>query len=161
MFARIVYRGAACVYGRVLPRTIYSPFKTSRSEHKYGFRADIRIVRSVIAYTLPASTPPGRLPSRSRARQSFQRTVGQVSAQRAHTTPLNGMLPGYHPLPRLPAQVRAQLAKQLGAASRHAQPARLCVHRRNIGCRGRGQICSDLPGATTGRQIHLNPTLAL
>ena len=43
------------------------------------------------------------------------------------TTPMHGTLPGYHPLPRLPAQVRAQLAKQLGAASRHAQPARLPV----------------------------------
>ena len=40
---------------------------------------------------------------------------------------LREMLPGYHPLPRLPAQVRAQLAKQLGAAGRHAQPAHLPI----------------------------------
>tara|TARA_B100000780_G_C21038905_1_gene416778 strand:+ start:263 stop:454 length:192 start_codon:yes stop_codon:yes gene_type:complete len=63
-----------------------------------------------------------------------------VSAQRAHTTPLHGTLPGYHPLPRLPAQVRAQLAKQLGAAGRHAQPAHLPIVVIQGGSEERGQV---------------------
>ena len=90
----------------------------------------------IIRRYIPASTPAGRLPSRSR--QSFQRragvrTAGTAPRSTAHATWLSP--------PAAPSSASARAAGKAARRGEQARATRPPARRRNIECRGRGQIC--------------------